>query len=198
MDKKFLQSKSLKEVQKKFEEELNQFSADVAKITDRTELEKLEQDIIKEQDKVKEFIKTVTFDLPAEVLYDGERFGARDIVNKIIYFLNKKEVEWQYTRGMLELVKFWKTDNCKPTKIEYGAYDSTLRLLNQIPYKGYTEWRDINAVNEYFKGAHESYSKDTLWVYFASNKQNIVVDRMKQLDDLKNEIEGDGKVEEKA
>ena len=62
MDKKFLQSKPLKEVQKKFEEELNQFSADVAKITDRAELEKLEQDIIKEQDKVKEFIKTVTFE----------------------------------------------------------------------------------------------------------------------------------------
>lgn len=189
MDKNFLQTKSLEEVAAQFDDEQAKLTEQVSKIEDIAELEKMEQENIEEQKAVKEYIDERKYELQKSVTFDGEKYTTKDVVARIIYFLNKKEVEWKFTRGMMELVKFWKSEN--PTVIAYGAYDSTLRLLNQISYKGYTEWRDINIVNEYLRTAHGDYSKDTSWVYSLANKHNTIVDRMEQLKKLQAELDGD-------
>lgn len=190
MDKNFLQTKSLEEVAAQFDDEQEKLSEVVSKIEDIAELEKMEQENIEEQKMVKEYIDNRTYELQKSIEFDGEKYTVKDVVAKIIYFLNKKEVEWKFTRGMLELVKFWKSEN--PTIIAYGAYDSTLRLLNQVMYKGYSEWRDINVVNEYLRTAHGDYSKDTSWVYSLANKHNTILDRIDQLKKLQAELDGDG------
>ena len=81
--------------------------------------------------------------------------------------------------NMYELVALWKGDNF--TQIPYRAYDSTLRCLNQVSFKGMQEWTDILAVNEYLSIAHNEYSLDTGMLIFYSECHNALMDRMKEL-----------------
>ena len=188
MTQEFLRNSSMEEATKQFDQELREYVELVNSIDDVNKLNEMEQDIIKEQDDVNAYLKTTQYQLPDGVDFDGEHYTVKDIANKVIYFVNKKEVEWKYTLGLYQLVKFWKVNN--PSIIDYGVYDTTLRMLNQIGFQGFSEWRDILACNEYFKTAHESYSKDTSWLIFVSEKHNVILDRMKALDQLEAEIEG--------
>lgn len=180
MDKQYLKSHSLEEVAKKFDEEMKEYTSQVNTIEDRALILDMEQQLLKDQDEVNNYLKDISYELPKDVVFDGQKSTVKDVANKIIYFLNKKEVEWKYTLGLYQLVKFWKQEN--PTTITYGAYDSTLRLLNQVSFAGFQEWRDILTVNEYLKSAHESYSKDTSWLVFCAEKHNALMDKLKQLD----------------
>lgn len=187
MTKEFLNSASMEDATKQFDQELREFVELVNSIDSVEELNKMEESIMKEQDDINSYLKTVQYELPNGVDFDDEHYTVKEIANKVIYFVNKKEVEWKYTLGLYQLIKFWKTNN--PSVIDYGVYDSTLRILNQISFQGFSEWRDILACNEYFKSAHESYSKDTSWLIFVSEKHNVILDRMKVLEALTQEVE---------
>lgn len=188
MTKEFLLEHNMEEVAAQFDQELREFNDMVNTIDNVEQLKELEEQILKEQDEVNAYIKEVKYELQPSVVFDGETYKLADVAKNIIYFINKREVEWKYTLGLYQLVKFWKSSN--PTTVDYGTYDSTLRILNQNSYKGYSEWKDILVCNEYFKSAHDSYSKDTSWLIFESEKHNIVMDRMQALGALQEEIEG--------
>lgn len=177
----------MEDATKQFDQELREYVELVNSIEDVETLNKMEQDVIKEQDDVNAYLKTVQYKLADNVEFDGGNYKLSDIAKNIVYFINKRDVEWKYTLGLYQLVQFWKSNN--PSVVDYGVYDSTLRILNQNTYKGYNEWRDILACNEFFKSAHESYSKDTSWLIFVSEKHNVILDRMKALDQLAAEIE---------
>ena len=138
-----------------------------------------EQNLMSEMDAVDKRLNEVTYDLPENVEFDGKKFTRKEIISKIVYFLNKIEVKWEHTLGMYQLVNLWKGDNF--TKIPYRAYDSTLRCLNQVSFKGMQEWTDILAVNEYLAVAHNEYSLDTGMLIFYSECHNALMDRMKSL-----------------
>ena len=177
----------MEDATKQFDQELREYVELVNSIEDVETLNKMEQDVIKEQDDVNNYLHTVQYQLQDSVEFDGGNYKLSDIAKNIVYFINKRDVEWKYTLGLYQLVQFWKSNN--PSVVDYGVYDSTLRILNQNTYKGYNEWRDILACNEFFKSAHESYSKDTSWLIFVSEKHNVILDRMKALDQLAAEIE---------
>lgn len=187
MTKEFLQEHSVEEVAKQFDQELQEFNLHVNEIEDETQLDELEQEIMKEQDEVNDYLRTVQYNLCDNIVFDGEKYSLNDIAKNIVYFINKREVEWKYTLGLYQLVKFWKSQN--PSVIDYGVYDSTLRILNQNTFKGYQEWKDILACNEYLKNAHESYSKDTSWLIFVSEKHNMIMDRRAELTKLQEEVD---------
>ena len=130
-------------------------------------------------DEVDARLNTVTYELPESIEFENKHYSRKDIISKIIYFLNKIEVKWEHTLGMYQLVALWKGDNF--TEIPYRAYDSTLRCLNQVTFKGMQEWTDILAVNEYLSIAHNEYSLDTGMIIFYSECHNALMDRMKEL-----------------
>lgn len=173
MTKEFLNENTLEAVAQQFDQELQEFGIQVGEITELDQLDTLEKEIMKEQDEVDAYLRTVQYQLPDSAVFDGEKYSLNDIAKNIVYFINKREVEWKYTLGLYQLVKFWKSQN--PTVIDYGVYDSTLRILNQNSFKGYQEWKDILACNEYLKSAHEGYSKDTSWLIFVSEKHNMIM-----------------------
>lgn len=175
IDIKELKTKTYKEVTEELEKALNEFKDEVSKITDSTKLSKMEEELMSEQKAADEYIKNVKYLLPESVEYDGEKFTKNTIARLVIEFLNRSEVDWQYTLGLFELVKMWKNKDFK--EIEYGAFDSTLRLLNQLKFKGYTDWRNILAVNEYMKGCHEPYSIDTSYLIFLNQKHQEIMNR---------------------
>ena len=175
IDIKELKTKSYSEVAETLEKALNEFKEEVSKVTDVDALGKMEEELMDEQKVYDEYIKTVEYTLPDGVDYDNEHFSKNAIAKLVVEFLNRSEVDWQYTLGLFQLVGMWKSKDLKT--IEYGAFDSTLRLLNQLKFKGYSDWRNILAVNEYMKGCHEPYSIDTSYAIFLTQKHQAIMDR---------------------
>lgn len=176
IDIKELKEKTYEEVSKDLEQRLEEFKESVSKIKDQETLNTLEKELLEDQKAFDEYIKTVKYTLPEAAEYDGERFTKNAIAKIVAEFLNRSEVEWSYTLGLFQLVKLWKTKDL--VEIEYSAFDSTLRLLNNLKFKGYTDWRNILAVNEYMKGCHEPYSIDTSYMIYLSQKHQEILNRM--------------------
>lgn len=175
IDVKELKAKTYKEVAEELEKRLDEFKTKVSEIKDSETLTKLEEELMEEQKEFDEYIKTVKYTLPEAADYDGERFTKNAVAKLVVEFLNRSEVEWQYTLGLFQLVKLWKEKDL--IEIDYGAFDSTLRLLNNIKFKGFRDWRNILAVNEYMKGCHEPYSIDTSYMIYLSQKHQEVMNR---------------------
>lgn len=172
-----LVGKNVKEIQAALQDDLTVWADEIALIDSQEKLEELEKEVMAEHDKVQLDLKSVVYDLPESTVFDGKEFKKSKIMDNIVYFLGKHEVEWSYTLGMYQLVRLWRTSNL--TQISYEAYDSTLRLLNQTKFKGYGEWEDILAVNEYLSSCHEAYVKDTSYLIYLAQKHNTILDRMK-------------------
>lgn len=175
IDIKELKKKTYKEVTQELEEALNEYKEEVGKVTDIEVLNKMEEDLMTEQKAADEYLKSVKYPLPEAAEYDGERFTKNKIAKLVVEFLNRAEVDWQYTLGYFQVVQMWKAQDLKT--IDYNAFDSTLRMLNQLKFKGYTDWRNILAVNEYMKGCHEPYSIDTSYMIFLSQKHQEIMNR---------------------
>lgn len=175
IDYKELKKKTYKEVTELLDGALKEFKQEVSNVKDTDTLSKMEEDLMAEQKEYDEYIKSVKYALPAGVDYDGEHFSKNAIAKLVVDFLNRAEIDWQYTLGYFQVVQMWKSKDFK--EIDYDAFDSTLRMLNQLKFKGYTDWRNILAVNEYMKGCHEPYSIDTSYMIFLSQKHQAIMDR---------------------
>lgn len=175
IDIKELKKKTYNEVSELLESRLKEFKDELGKITDPEILNKLEGELMEDQKEFDTYIKSVKYALPERSEYDGEKYTKNDIAKFVIEFLNRSEVDWQYTLGLYQIVKLWKEKDLK--EIEYGAFDSTLRLLNNLKFKGFSDWRNILAVNEYMKGCHEPYSIDTSYMIYLNQKHQAIMDR---------------------
>lgn len=170
-----LKKKTYSEVAEELDKRLNEFKEEVSKVNDKEVLGKMEEDLMKDQEEFDKYIKEVKYTLPEAGLFDGERFTKNDIAKVIVEFLIRSEVDWQYTLGYYQVVKLWKTKDL--VEIDYGAFDSTLRLLNNLKFKGFNDWKNILAVNEYMKGCHEPYSIDTSYMIFLNQKHQEIMNR---------------------
>lgn len=160
--------------------DLVMYSEQVAGFTTSEECATEEQILMASMDEVQQRLNTVTYELPTESEYDGKKYSKKDIACKIVYFINKLEVKWEQTLGLYQLVRMWKNDDFK--QIPYHVYDSTLRCLNQVSFKGLSEWTDILAVNEYLATCHNEYSLDTGMLLYLSECHNKLMNRMKEID----------------
>lgn len=156
------------------------YAENVAAFTTIDECNAEEQVLMSSMDEVQAKLATVEYELPINVEHEGKKYSKKDISAKIIYFLNKLEVKWEQTLGLHQLVSMWKSEDFK--FIPYAVYDSTLRCLNQVTFKGNQEWTDILVVNEYLSQCHNEYSLDTGMLLYFSECHNIVMNRMKELD----------------
>ena len=139
-----------------------------------------EQVLMGSMDEVQAHLAEVAYELPANVEYAGKKYSKKDVAAKVIYLLNKLEVKYEQTLGLYQLVTLWKSDDFK--LIPYAVYDSTLRCLNSVTFKGLQEWTDILIVNEFMSQCHNEYSLDTGMLLYFSECHNIVMNRMKELD----------------
>ena len=181
--KKFLKIDELKEMelevfQKTLEDAIEEYKAEVDKITDLKELEKELEEVDKILKDDKEYFDGIIYTLPSEiktVVGSTEKtFKADKIFNDIIYFLNKSEVEWSYVLGLYQLILFWKNT---PKEISYGAYDSTLRILQQTKFKGFDEWQSILIINNYMQSCRDGWTRDTNWFLYHNSLHNILLNR---------------------
>lgn len=161
---------------KRLQAEVDAYKKEIEGINDVEALKEKEKEIIAEMDKFDEYIKSRTYPVPNGVDFEGEHYSRSDVSGEIIYFVNKNEVQWQYTLGLYQLCRFWK--NTSNEVITYGQLDSTLRILEQQKFRGFDEWRNILLVNEYMKALHEDYTKDLAVQIALSQKHNSILERM--------------------
>ena len=131
-------------------------------------------------DEVQAHLDAVSYELPVHTEYAGKKYSKKDVAAKIVYMLNKLEVKWEQTLGLYQLVTMWKSEDFK--QIPYRVYDSTLRCLNAVSFKGMQEWTDILVVNEYLSQCHNEYSLDTGMLVYLSECHNKLLNRMKELE----------------
>ena len=159
----------------RLQKEVDEYKKTLEDITDIESLKEEEKKCIEALDEYDKYISGVTYDIPESVTFEGKKYSRKDVAGKIIYFIGKNEVTWQYTLGLYELCKLWKSD---VKTVTYKQLDSTLRVLEQPKFRGFEEWRDILMINEYMKALHEDYTKDLATQIALSQKHNSVLERM--------------------
>lgn len=173
-----LNEKTQEEIQKLLNEGMEAYKVELEQYGTIEELEGAEKVLMEAMDVYQVELKQTEYSLANEVLFDEKEYKKSKVQDMIIYFLNKQEVEWQYTLGLYQAVKFWK--NVGDT-VPYEVYDSTLRLLNQVRFKGMTEWNDILVINEFMSKCHAEYTKDAQYLIYLSQLHNCLLDRAKMI-----------------
>lgn len=72
----------------------------------------------------------------------------------IRYFLDKQKVKWNYALGLITIYEFFMK---KQQTISYAMLDTVLRMLGQLEFEGYEEWKKVVLINDYFKPIAEEY-----------------------------------------
>lgn len=150
--------------------QLNEFTVKLETMT-LAELEAIEAEVIKECDEANAEAAKVEFELPSK--------GYKEAAEAMRYFLNKQSVRWEYTMGLLTMYETWAEK--KPKKVNFPTVDSTLRLLGDMQFTGYEEWKKVNVINAYFAPIREEYIKVTEHVYYLAAKHNAIMDKLDKI-----------------
>lgn len=173
-----LNGMSREDIAKTLEGDIMEFTAMIETLeTEEAVLDK-EKELMLVMDEYETYMKTVEYDLPDTCDFDGQHYTKKAVFDKIVNFLENQELQWEAIYGVYELVKIWK--NKDMSKIAYGAYDSTLRILNTLKYKGIEAWRSIQTVNAYLSDCHLEYAKDTSYIIYMSKLHQAIMDGQKK------------------
>lgn len=159
--------------------ELIDYAGQINAYTTVEECETEEQVLMASMDEVQAHLDVVEYELPKECEYEGVKYTKKQIAAKVIYFLNKIECKWEQTLGLHQLIQLWKKEDFN--NINYRVFDSTLRCLNTLTFKGDLEFTDILAINTYFEPCHNDYSLDTGMVVYLSECHNLLLNKMREL-----------------
>jgi hypothetical protein len=187
-----LVGKNQQEIEKMLEADIQAFQVEVTELADEAATIDKEQELMALMNENEEHLKSVQYSVATEAEYDGTSYNKKTLCGMIADFIASQEVEWSYTLGLFELCKIWKS--C-PETIQYHAYDSTLRILGGLKYKGVESWRKILTVNTFLGSCHTEYIRDTAYMIYLSNLHNVVIDALKKFNPSINE-EGMGTAEE--
>ena len=174
-EEKSIEEMSPVELKAHYDAIVEEFKKEVQDITDEEKLKELEQQIVAEYDEQDKIISERVYPIPESVVFNGTKYSRSQIGVNIRKLINKMEVDYRATLGMFQLYKLWVNP---PAELPYGAFDSTLRILGQVKFKGFSEWESILAISEYFKECNAQYTKDTCMYDYLANKHQVVMSQM--------------------
>lgn len=145
----------------------------------KEELNKVEQDLIKESDKVNEEVQTSEYDLSKENYVETCR-----AINLLI---SKISVAWQQVEMMIDIYNAW-DEVAVPKKITYKNLDATLRQLGQLQFTGVEEWNACKVINTYMEksGLRDSYLEATEKLYVYAEKHNAIMQAQEAIEGKEN------------
>lgn len=187
LDRAELATETVEKVQALMEGDVVAFTEEVSAIDNVDELRGIEEKLM-EVFKVNDaYLAEVSYDLPGEVEYDGVKMKRSEIVRNIIQLINKLEVEFRATLGIYQAIRYWKGQ--AGDKVSYSAFDSTLRMLGTLKFKGEQECLNILIINNWFASAHDAYIRDNAYTNYLAAKHQALMTRM---DELNKAPEGPG------
>lgn len=157
--------------------DVQEFTVKIAELATEDEVLEQENKLIVAMSDNDTHMKSIKYNIEETCVFDDTVYNAKTICKHIADFIETSEVEWSYTLGLYELVKFWKGI---PKTVPYHVYDSTLRILGGLKYKGYEQWRRILTINAFLGTCHNEYVKDTSYMIYLSNLHNVVIDALKK------------------
>ena len=169
-----LNGKTGEEITKLLEADIAEYTALVDAIETEEELLDKEKDLMLIMDEYEAYMKNVEYELDDRCTFDGQEYTKKAVFDKIISFLDNQELAWEHVYGVYNLIKIWKNKDVE--KISYGAYDSTLRILKTLKYRGFENWKSIQTINEYLSNCHLEYARDTSYIIYVSKLHNAVID----------------------
>ncbi len=193
-------NKLTREVLKKenFDEIQNALAADATLFAEEVanksveELKEMEAALMEEFKENDEHLSKVTYSLADKVEYDGHTFKRSEIINAIIGFINKMEVQFQASLGIYQGIRYWKTKGADP--VPYAIFDNTIRLLGTLKFKGEKECLDILVINNWFATAHEAYKRDNIWTNYLAAKHESILQAYKKYEEGEAEATADAQV----
>lgn len=184
--REYKEGESNQEMGDRLQKEADEHKKKMEEITSIEELDKLEEEVLKDLEKFDKYIKQKRYKLPTSVNFDGAIYTKQQVGDRIARALNKKEVTWQYSLGLYQLHKLWSNIRQFAT-IPYDAYDSTVRILGDITFKGFTEWRDILIINEFFVAPNKEFYKDSTMLIYYSTIHSQILERKQILSPVKSD-----------
>ena len=174
-----LVGKTQKEIEAMLDADMQAYVVEVSEMTELDALTDRERDLMLLMDENDAHLKTVEYAVADSCTFDNQSFNRKTVVEYLTDFIGTQEVDWNYTLGLYELVKLWKNKDLE--KIQYHAYDSTLRILGQCKYKGFENWKKIMVVNSFLSTCHEDYVRDTAYMIYLNSLHNAVLDAMDKI-----------------
>lgn len=184
--REYKEGESAQEMGDRLQKEADEHKKKMEKITSVEELDKLEKEMLDVLDEFDKYIKQKKYKLPKSVMFDGVMYTKEQVGVRIARALNKKEVTWQYSLGLYQLHKLWSNIRQFAT-IPYDAYDSTVRILGDIQFKGQGEWKDILIINEFFVNPNKEFYKDSTMLIYYSTIHSQILERKQMLSPVKSE-----------
>lgn len=175
MNRQDFNGKTPQELEQMFEGELKTYKETIDAMMTLEELMDAEQKLMEEAQEYDKYLDTVEYPLVDKVEFDGSNYSRNDLAKIIMSAISKMEVEWANTLGLYEMYNIWK--NKDMASVAYKVFDSTLRVLNQVKYKGPQEWKDMLAVNKFLAECHADYTLDTNFNVLISKKHNCILER---------------------
>ena len=162
------------QLQKLFTNELYEFKAFVESNytpEDVEGLKELEKQLMEEFDANDKLINHEFYTL------EGSSKEVKKLGSVVVKFLEKIDAEFRAAQVVLECINFWfevpQVDGAY--KVPHSIFDTTLRLLNSIKYKGKEELDGIVKVNQWFMPSHNAYNKNLIYTHVLSAKHQEIL-----------------------
>lgn len=162
------------QLQKLFTNELYEFKAFVESNytpEDVEGLKELEKQLMEEFDANDKLISQEFYVL------NGSSKEVKTLDSVVVKFLEKIDTEFRAAQVVLECINFWSTilETDGKYKVPHSVFDTTLRLLNSIKYKGKEELDGIVKVNQWFMPSHNAYNKNLIYTHVLSAKHQEIL-----------------------
>ena len=193
--REYKEDESAQEMGDRLQKQADEHKKKLEEVNSLEEIDKMEKEILEILDEFDKYIKQKRYKLPVSVMFDGALYTKEQVGVKIARSLNKKEVQWQYTLGLYQLYKLWSNIKQFPT-IPYDAYDSTVRVLGDITFKGLSEWKDVLVINEFFINPNKEYYKDSTMLIYYSTLHSQILERKQILTPIQSETPIEGVMKE--
>lgn len=135
----------------------------------KEELEKIEQEVIKEAEEADKELSVAKIGLPKK--------NYEKVAEYIQYFLDKQSVQWQYAQAMSSMYNFW-DPKVYNANIEYPMLHQTLTTLGGLQFTGHDEWEKVIIINSYFEPLHDSYVELSSKPYMIAAKHDMIMNKL--------------------
>lgn len=162
---------------------VDEYEKKVSEATDLAEMEKDFLDIRMRKVEVVEMLKKKTYNLPESVDFKGKTCTRKEVGDKIVFFVTKDPVGFPEIQTMMSIREYWR--NTSDT-IPFTIYDSTVKALDNIKYRGVAEWEGIMMVSAFFGSMSEPYNIDNITLSYWDAKSRVIENRAREVNRVKN------------
>lgn len=179
-------TKTIPEIQEVMTNDVTEFTAALETKT-LDELKGIEAELMVEMQEDDKHLEEVAYELADSAEFDGTKVNSDKIAEKIVGFLDRLEVEWRATLGIYQAIKFWRKEF--EGTVTYPVFDTTLRLLGTLKFKGEVDCKNVLLINNWFSTAHKDYAIDNVWKSYLAAKHQAIMQAMQSLQEAENPTE---------